>query len=108
MWFELQNNHESILPSLEITCRTDATEPTHTLYAIIYLGNSHFTARMRKGPTVWWEYDSQSELGKLQLKTDMTEERLRHFGKRRLAFLIYRQNDVDQYSPPPRIDSQNL
>ena len=94
-WFEVTEKDQPFYPSFEITYRCEATQPTHTLHAAIYIGNCHFTARMRRGPTSWWEYDSQVELGKPQPKTIATEEELRWFGNKRLAFLIYRQHDVN-------------
>ena len=92
-WFELTDR--PVLPSLEISYYPLATQQTHTLQAIIYLGGGHFTARMRKGPDLWWKYDDQWKFGKPQPETITTSEELRWLGNRRPAFLIYRRCNVD-------------
>lgn len=94
-WFEIQKNHQFILPSLEISYQPQITQRTHTLQGIIYLGNGHFVARMRKDLTMWWNYDDQWELGTPQLETITNEERLREFGDKHPVFLIYRRCDIN-------------
>ena len=93
-WFELSSGHQSLLPSLELVPLAPVIS-RYTLQAIIYLGDLHFTARIRKEANIWWSYDSQSRNGAPSLETIATEERLRTFGKRLPAFLIYRRFDVN-------------
>ena len=92
-WFELTSDNQSLLPSLEIAVPQVISR--HTLQAIVYLGDSHFTARIRKGANTWWSYDSQLRNGSPIVETIATEEGLRTFGERVLAFLIYRCYDAN-------------
>jgi hypothetical protein len=95
IWFELTEDEQSVLPSIDISDHVPATQRTHTLQAIIYLGRSHFTARMRKGPSTWWKYDGKWKFGKPKLETIATEEELRQFDTRLPAYLIYRRCEAD-------------
>jgi hypothetical protein len=91
LWFEQTANEQLLLPSLDISYRGPEGDPTHTLQAIIYLGGSHFTARIRKEGNLWWEYDGQDLWGRSELVTVPTEDVLKWFKGRRIAFIIYRR-----------------
>lgn len=88
IWFELTHDHQTLLPSLDIYHPRQVIS-RHTLQAIIYLGQNHFTARIRKRANFWWSYDGQSPGGRPTLET-IAEDGLRKFGTRLPAFLIYR------------------
>lgn len=87
IWFEAQTDKQLVLPSFEINY---PPQQIYTLQAVIYLGGRHFTARIRKGPSTWWNYDGMRKLGKPQLETIETEEELLGCDGRDFAFLIYR------------------
>jgi hypothetical protein len=91
-WFELEPGRRTILPSLEIEY---PQQRKFTLQAVIYLGSGHFTARMRKGPSTWWNYDGMRRFGKPLLEVVTTEDNLLVCDDRDAVFLIYHQGSVN-------------
>ena len=90
MWFELEADRDCTCPSLRINLNPLSPQHSHNLEAIIYLGQGHFTARIRNGSNEWWGYDGQWTFGTPRLETVAAERDLRFFGGRKAAFLIYR------------------
>ena len=88
-WFEVKADEPLVFPSLEIRY---PLQRTYTLQAVIYLGGNHFTARIRKGPNTWWNYDGMRPLGKPQLEIINAEEELLSSNGRGVAYIIYRRD----------------
>jgi len=92
IWFKTKGD-STMSPSSTLPIELSGQHLIYDLYAIIYVGENHFTARMRDPSNEWWSYDGMWRFGaarrdRIQITTDLL-----HNGRRRAAFLIYRHSD---------------
>ena len=92
IWFEVKGNN-TMSPSLTLPIELSGQHLVYDLYSIIYIGENHFTARMRGPSNEWWSYDGMWRFGsprrdRIQIATDLL-----YNGRRCAAFFIYRRSD---------------
>ena len=92
IWFKTKGD-STMSPSSTLPIELSGQHLIYNLYAIIYVGENHFTTRMRDPSNEWWSYDGMWRFGaarrdRIQITTDLL-----HNGRRRAAFLIYRHSD---------------
>jgi len=92
IWFEVKGNN-TMSPSLTLPIELSGRHLVYDLYSIIYIGENHFTARMRDPSNEWWSYDGMWRFGsprrdRIQIATDLL-----YNGRRCAAFFIYRRSD---------------
>ena len=62
IWFEVESAH-TMTPSPTVSFRLPGFHLVYDLYSVIYLGQNHFTARVRGLPGEWWNYDGMCRFG---------------------------------------------
>lgn len=92
IWFETEDDH-TMSPSPTVLLKLSGQHLIYDLYAIIYLGGTHFTARIRDPSNEWWKYDGMWKFGAAQRDHIQIAEDLLYNGRRRASFLIYRRSD---------------
>jgi hypothetical protein len=92
IWFEVEDDN-TMSPSPTILTEGLGQHLTYKLYAIIYLGGNHFTARVRDPSGDWWDYDGTRRFGAARHEPAQTVTDLLHSGSRPAAFFIYRRSD---------------
>jgi len=87
LWIELDEDAVSpITPSLHLVFDLDQPQ-VYALQAVIYLGDSRHTARLRLlgQPTTWWKYDGGApRVDHIEREVDLLEN-----DNRRAVFLVY-------------------
>ena len=92
IWFEIDGNN-TMSPSPTVTIKLPNQCLIYDLHSIIYIGENHFTARMRDPSNGWWNYDGMWRFGAPQRDYIRDPHDLLWNGSRRAAFLIYRHSD---------------
>ena len=91
IWFEIEGGH-TMSPSLTIPIELSGQPLVYDLHSVIYIGGTHFTARMRDPSNEWWNYDGMWKFGTSKHDHIQITEDLLYNGRRRAAFLIYRRS----------------
>ena len=93
IWFETQCN-DNMSPSPTLLIELSGQDLIYELYSTIYLGENHFTTRMRGPSGTWWNHDGMWKFGiprrdpSVQTATDLL-----HNGRRYAYLIIYRRSD---------------
>ena len=61
IWFETKG-YNTMSPSPTLPIELSGQHLIYDLYAIIYVGETHFTARMGDPSNEWWSYDGMQQL----------------------------------------------
>ena len=80
-------------PSPTVTIELPGQHLTYDLHAVVYLGGTHFTARMRDPSGEWWAYDGMWEFGAARRDSVRVPADLLYHGSRSATFLIYRRSN---------------
>ena len=92
IWFELDRN-STMSPSPTVTIELPGQHLTYDLHAVVYLGGTHFTARMRDPSGEWWAYDGMWEFGAARRDSVRVPTDLLYHSSRSATFLIYRRSN---------------
>ena len=92
IWFEINGNN-TMSPSPTVPINLPNQRLTYNLHSVIYIGENHFTARIRDPSNGWWNYDGMWRFGAPQRDYIQNPHELLRNGSRRAAFFIYRHSD---------------